>query len=151
MFKVQVSETILFKVEVPVKAENGAEEKRVFHAEFKRQTREQVRALMINMMYSRLNDEELEELVEKNTLSEAELDALKSEKPLTDPDIISRYLVGWKDVLDHEGQPLPFSEHTRDQLMSIWPVMPCTVDAFFRAHEAPDLKNSRTPRGIGRK
>ncbi|MDR0251081.1 MAG: hypothetical protein LBI35_07240 [Burkholderiales bacterium] len=151
MFKVQVSETIWCKVEIPIKADNGAEEKRVYYAEFTRLSREQLRAVSNNMLYRRLDDEELDELVKKGTLTEAELAALKAEPPLTDEEVVRRYLVGWKEVADHEGQPLPFNEHTRDQLMSIWPTMPCTVNAFFLAHEAPELKNSRTLRGIGRK
>ncbi|MDR0770749.1 MAG: hypothetical protein LBE75_06075 [Burkholderiales bacterium] len=151
MFKVQVSETITCKVEVPVKADNGAEERRVYYAEFTRLTREQIKAVSNNMMYRKLDDDALDELVEKGSLTEAELAALKAEKPLTDEEVVRRYMVGWKEVADHDGQPLPFNEHTRDQVMNIWPTLPCTVNAFFQAHEAPELKNSRTLRGIGRK
>lgn len=50
-------------------------------------------------------------------------------------------LVGWTDVHDLSGEPVPYSEETKEQLLAIAGVRVAVVDAFFESINGHITKN----------
>lgn len=43
-------------------------------------------------------------------------------------------LLGWRGVVDEDGNPLPFNEGNKEALLNLWPVLPALAKAFVEAH-----------------
>lgn len=43
-------------------------------------------------------------------------------------------LVGWRGVVDENGDPLPFTDENREAVLNLWPVQPALSRAFKDAH-----------------
>ena len=114
MFKLSQSQSYLWPVSVELPADGGKVEKSTFDAEFKRLSQSRIAEIM--------------ELAKKEELSDRAL--------------CVEILVGWKGVLDESGEPLPFSESSRDQLLDIQLVSTSILKAFFESLQGAKRKNS---------
>lgn len=78
-------------------------------------------------------------MVEFKRLSVAEMKQLPQEG--TDADIARRVVVGWNEVEDANGQPLPFSSDALEKLLDIVGVAPAIVRTFFECVSGAQEKN----------
>lgn len=56
---------------------------------------------------------------------------------MTTPDdlaLMRENLLGWRGVVDDAGNPLPFDDANRENLLNLWPVLPALAKAFVEAH-----------------
>lgn len=55
--------------------------------------------------------------------------------------LLREVLIGWDGIGDENGEPIPFSEQTRDQLLEIPYVRTAIVEAFFEGIAGRKRKN----------
>lgn len=48
--------------------------------------------------------------------------------------LLRENLLGWRSVVDDDGNPLPFTDDNREALLNLWPVLPALAKAFVEAH-----------------
>lgn len=106
MIKLGQSDRYSYPVKVAIVGDGGRRQEFGFDATFKRLSREEYAAVM-----SRARAGEIDDLV-----------------------IARDALIGWWGVVDDAGEPLPFSETTRDALLNVWPVLPAVIEAFVEAN-----------------
>jgi hypothetical protein len=112
MFKLNQSATFYWPVEVQVPVDGGKFEKQTFDAQFKR--------------VSQTRLQEMREAIERNEV--------------TDAGFVADVMVGWRGVTD-EGQELPFSPTTLEQLLNVPSMAASIVLAFIKAHSGVARKN----------
>ncbi|HYC03717.1 MAG TPA: hypothetical protein VED40_10510 [Azospirillaceae bacterium] len=59
--------------------------------------------------------------------------ALLAKPDSLDRDLLGQVLVGWRDVADEDGQPLPFGDEARDRLCRDPRVQAALVDAYRKS------------------
>lgn len=91
MFVISQKATYTWPVTVEFPTDGGKTERQTFDAEFKRLTQ------------TRIN--EIRSLIERSEI--------------TDSELVRDVLTGWSGVHDAHGDPVPFSEASRDQLLDI--------------------------------
>lgn len=65
---------------------------------------------------------------------------------LSDREFIDFWLVGFADdVMDAEGNPLPFSPDNVTKLLDVPGAKIAVINAFFRGYEEAETKNLKTP------
>lgn len=65
-------------------------------------------------------------------LPQAELNELFAKNSTVDVPLLKRVLTGWEpDLVDENGEPLPFSEETRDAIINIPFARAGLVDTYF--------------------
>lgn len=112
MFKLSQSPTFFWPVEVSLPTDGGKYTKETFDAQFERLSQTQLR--------------ELNEQIEAGKL--------------TDSEFVRQVLKGWRGVTD-DGNELPFSPTTLDQLLDVPTVASSIVMAFIKAHQGVTRKN----------
>lgn len=81
--------------------------------------------------FRRLSMEEIEEM-----------NAKLKEKALTDTQLLHDVMVGWgEDVMDADGNQLPFNERNFDALLNVFPVRGTLVQAFMESLNTAAAKN----------
>ena len=113
-FVISKPATFFWPVKVELAVDNGKYEKQSFDAEFKR-----------------LPQSKIEEIVGK----------IRSEEITSDVLLARDLIVGWRGVLDDQGNEVPFSEAMKDQLLDVPTVASSIVSAFFEATTKAKLKN----------
>lgn len=64
------------------------------------------------------------------------------EKTLTDTQLLQDVMVGWgDDVMDADGNPLPFNERNFDALLNVFPTRGTLVQAFMESLNTAAAKN----------
>lgn len=48
--------------------------------------------------------------------------------------VMRENLLGWRGVVNDDGNPLPFTDDNRAALLNLWPVLPAMAKAFVEAH-----------------
>ena len=112
MFKIEQKPTYTGRVEVFSPRDGGKYQKGTFTAEFKALAQEEIDSI---------------------------LGDLRDGRP--DSDFALECLVGWKGVQDEDGNELPFSDSTRDQVLDIYPVLPSVIKAFYESLSGARAKN----------
>jgi len=112
MFKLNQSESFFWPVEILIPGDGGKFEKQTFDAQFKRKTQEDLLGLR-----SRIEAGEL-----------------------TDAGFAREVLLGWKGISEN-GEDVPFSETTLEQVLNVPNVATAIVVAFVNAHAGVARKN----------
>ena len=118
MFKLDLSDNYYFPVSVEI-PEDGKHRKVTFDAEFKRLTKSEIREI-----FDRLPGLGKE-----------------VENPIPDDEILEKVFVGWKGIVDGNGESLPYSETTRERVLDIMGVAPGIVRAWFNSLNGSKAKN----------
>jgi hypothetical protein len=113
MFKIVQPDSYSWGITVEFPVDGGRVEKQTFDGVFKRLTQ------------SRL----------------AEIQAAITKDEMRDVDLAREVLVGWKGVVDGDGDEVPFSESARDQLLDIPLVASSIVIAFMNSLTGAKRKN----------
>ena len=106
MFKLGQSDRFTYPVSIEVLDESGKRKTYSFDAVFKRLSNDQ--------------------FIEVSRAAKA--------GELPDLDLVRDVLLGWKGILDEDGNELTFSEANRDMVLNVWPVTPTIVSAFLEAN-----------------
>ena len=124
-FVLKQSTSYKWPVSVKLPADGGKFEKQTFDAEFKR------------LPQARIN--------EIQTEVQARIKAAeRSESPdggISDQSIADELLVGWAGVVDADGDEVPFSEATKQQLLDIPTVAAAIIVAYFESLTGTKAKN----------
>jgi len=91
----------------------GRREKQEFEAEFKR------------LPQSRII--EIQTLAKKLANGDAE------NAEISDVSIADEVLVGWEGIVDSEGEPLPFTRRTKEQLLELPMMAGALIEAYFNS------------------
>lgn len=113
MFVISQKSTYTWPVSVEFPIDGGKTDKQTFDGEFKRLTQ------------TRIN--EIREAIEKGET--------------TDTDLAREVLVGWEGVTDGNGDALPFTERSRDQLLDIPLVAAAVVISWLGSLSGIKRKN----------
>lgn len=113
MFKIDLSDTYDYKVEMSIPNEKGTPNKSNFTATF-----------------NRLKQSELDDLIERSKNGELE-----------DQELIDLVLIDWKGIKDVDGNEIPCNEETRDIVLDVFPVRPSIVTGFFESLSGAKRKN----------
>lgn len=113
MFKIVQPTEYSWGITVEMPADGGRVEKQTFDGSFKR------------VSQTRLG--EIQKSIEQNEMR--------------DIDLAREVLVGWKGVIDANGEEVPFSETARDQLLDIPMVAAAVVIAFMQSLTGAKRKN----------
>lgn len=89
MFKIGLSDNYRWPVKVVVPTDDGKTLTQDFTAVFKRITQTQVEAFTADLIAAKI----------------------------TDKDIVKQVLIGWQNIVDDNGNQVPFSETLRDQIL----------------------------------
>lgn len=116
MLKLAQKDTFTWPITVEIPADGGKFEKHVFTAEFRRLPRSEIDVLMRDVGES--NDPER-----------------------ATANIVDQILLGWNGVVDADGQPVPFSDEARNQVLDIHPVRNCVFQAWVDSLKAGARKN----------
>lgn len=121
-FVLQQSESYSWPITIILPVDGGRREKHTFEGEFKRlpQTR-------INEIVRQAR------AMERGRLSEDEV--------LEDQDAATEILIGWSNVVDDEGNEIPFSAKALAQLLEIPTVAGQIVKVWFESLEVAKRKN----------
>lgn len=121
-FVLKQSDTYTWPVTLVIPVDGGRREKHSFDAEFKRlpQTR-------INEIIKQAK------AMERGRLSDDEM--------LEDQTACAEILVGWSNVVDDDGQEIPFSQKAVDQLLELPTIAGQIVRAWFESLETAKRKN----------
>ena len=113
MFVISQKATYSWPVQVEFPIDGGKTDRQTFDGEFKRMTQTRIT--------------EIRELIEKGQISDIEL--------------AREVLVGWEGVNDGNGDTVPFSERSRDQLLDIPLVAAAVVLAWLGSLTGIKRKN----------
>lgn len=113
MFKIIQPTQYSWGITVEIPADGGRVEKQTFDGIFKR------------VSQTRLG--EIQKAIEANEMR--------------DIDLAREMLIGWKGVIDSDGEEVPFSESARDQLLDIPMVAAAVVIAFMQSITGAKRKN----------
>ena len=124
-FVLKQSGSYLWPVTIEVPADGGRHEKQTFDAELKR------------LPQSRII--EIQDAVQKR-LSAIQRD-LETDGMITDQEIADEILVVWTGVNDGDGEPIPFSEKGKAELLDVPTVTAAIVTAYFSSLSGAKRKN----------
>lgn len=114
MFKLKKSPDFWWPISLELPGENGKYEKATFDAQFKR-----------------LGQTEIDKLIED----------IQTSKVVKDITAVNDLLIGWRGVQDADGNEIPFSEVTKDQLLEIPGVAAALMKTFIEAIYGARRKN----------
>ena len=121
-FVLKQSDTYTWPITLVLPVDGGRREKHTFDGEFKRLPQTRINEIVRQaraMERGRLNEDEV----------------------LEDQDAASEILVGWSNVVDDDGNEIPFSTKSLDQLLEIPTVAGQIVRAWFESLEVAKRKN----------
>lgn len=90
------------------------------------------KTIIFKARFKRLNQEQLEDLQRRCSATPMEIN---------DMGVIKEVMVGFEDVLGHDGAQAQFNEENLAALMSVYPVLPTTTKAFFDTVKGAKAKN----------
>jgi hypothetical protein len=114
MFKIDLSDDYAYPVTLEIRDDKGRVKKEQFTARFKR-------------------------------LPQAELDELMNgakEGAISDAELAAKVLAGWDGIADSDGEPIPYNDTTREQVLDVFPVRPSIIAAWFESLTGAKRKNS---------
>lgn len=120
MFKIAGSEHYFTNVAVKVPDGNGKYILHKFDAKFRR-----LSTTEIDEVYRRINKDKLRE----------------NEELLSDTELLHDVMVGWRGVLDQDGNEIEFTPENLDKLLEVFPVRPTLAQAWFDSLQAGKQKN----------
>ncbi|MDQ7002660.1 MAG: hypothetical protein Q9N02_08270 [Ghiorsea sp.] len=113
MFKITVSPTYQYPVEIKLLDEKGKEKTMGFKAEFKR-----------------LAQDDIEDVLRRI-----------DEKDINDRELVSMVLIGWQGIQDEAGKELDFTPENMDAVLNIHPVQARVAEAWFASLAGAQRKN----------
>ena len=113
MFVISQKQTYTWPVTVEFPIDGGKIDKQTFDAEFKRMTQTRIH--------------EIRSMIERSEV--------------TDTELAREVLAGWEGVNDGNGEPVPFTERSRDQLLDVPLVASAVVFAWLGSLTGAKRKN----------
>jgi hypothetical protein len=124
-FVLKQSTSYKWPVSVKLPADGGKFEKQTFDAEFKRLPQARINEIQADVQV-RIKAAERNESVDGS---------------ISDQSIADELLVGWDGVVDGDGDEVPFSEATKQQLLDIPTVAAAIIVAYFDSLTGTKAKN----------
>lgn len=124
-FVLKQSTSYKWPVSVKLPADGGKFEKQTFDAEFKRLPQARINEIQTDVQV-RIKAAERNESVDGS---------------ISDQSIADELLVGWDGVVDGDGDEVPFSEATKQQLLDIPTVAAAIIVAYFDSLTGTKAKN----------
>jgi len=124
-FVLKQSDTYSWPVVIRLPADGGKREKASFDAVFRR------------LPQSRIN--EIQKLVQAQL--KAAQDGETLENGVTDQGIADEILAGWSGVVDGDGDPVPFTEATKAQLLDVPLLASALIEIYFESLQEQKRKN----------
>jgi hypothetical protein len=124
-FVLKQSTSYKWPVSVKLPADGGKFEKQTFDAEFKRLPQARINEIQTDVQV-RIKAAERNEPVDGS---------------ISDQSIADELLVGWDGVVDGDGDEVPFSEATKQQLLDIPTVAAAIIVAYFDSLTGTKAKN----------
>lgn len=124
-FVLKQSDTYSWPVSFDVPADGGRFVKQTFDAEFKRPTQTRIvemQEAVLKRLRAVQNDEDTEGLI-------------------TDLEIADEILVGWSGIDDGDGNPVPYSQKAKEQVLNVPAVSASVVETFFDSLKGAKRKN----------
>jgi hypothetical protein len=92
--------------------------------------------------FNRLSKDENKQLAELMMAYQRAMEANESVSDLPDDrEIADRVLAGWKGILDGDGEEMPCTEASREQLLNVAAFVSAVVRAYFESIEPAKAKN----------
>lgn len=124
-FVLKQSSSYKWPVSVKLPADGGKFEKQTFDAEFKRLPQVRINEIQADVQV-RIKAAERNESIDG---------------AISDQSIADELLLGWDGVIDADGDEVPFSEATKQQLLDIPTVAAAIVIAYFDSLTGTKVKN----------
>lgn len=124
-FVLKQSSTYTWPVTFKLPIDGGKYEKQTFEAEFKR------------LPQARLN--EIQEQVQARGRASEKGEPL--EDAINDQTVADEVLVGWNNVLDEDGDQVPYTESGKQQLLEVPALASSIIVAFFESVTGQKAKN----------
>lgn len=124
-FVLKQSDSYTWPVSIKLPANGGKRERQTFDAEFKR------------LAQSRINEiqREVQQRVKANEKGE------DTGEGVSDQSIADEILVGWDGIVDGDGEPVPFSNAVKAQLLDVPMMAGALVSAYFESLVEQKRKN----------
>ena len=124
-FLLKQSDSYTWPVSIKLPANGGKRERQTFDAEFKR------------LAQSRINEiqREVQQRVKANEKGE------DTGEGISDQSIADEILVGWDGIVDGDGEPVPFSNAVKAQLLDVPMMAGALVAAYFESLVEQKRKN----------
>lgn len=124
-FVLKQSDSYTWPVSIKLPANGGKRERQTFDAEFKR------------LAQSRINEiqREVQQRVKANEKGE------DTGEGISDQSIADEILVGWDGIVDGDGEPVPFSNAVKAQLLDVPMMAGALVSAYFESLVEQKRKN----------
>lgn len=124
-FVLKQSDSYTWPVSIKLPANGGKRERQTFDAEFKR------------LAQSRINEiqREVQLRVKANEKGE------DTGEGISDQSIADEILVGWDGIIDGDGEPVPFSNAVKAQLLDVPMMAGALVAAYFESLVEQKRKN----------
>ena len=124
-FVLKQSDSYTWPVSIKLPANGGKRERQTFDAEFKR------------LPQSRINEiqREVQQRVKANEKGE------DTGEGISDQSIAAEILVGWDGIVDGDGEPVPFSNAVKAQLLDVPMMAGALVGAYFESLVEQKRKN----------
>lgn len=124
-FVLKQSDSYTWPVSIKLPANGGKRERQTFDAEFKR------------LAQSRINEiqREVQQRVKANEKGE------DTGEGVSDQSIADEILVGWDGIVDGDGEPVPFSNAVKAQLLDVPMMAGALVAAYFESLVEQKRKN----------
>jgi hypothetical protein len=124
-FVLKQSDSYTWPVSIKLPANGGKRERQTFDAEFKR------------LPQSRINEiqREVQQRVKANEKGE------DTGEGISDQSIANEILMGWDGIIDGDGEPVPFSNAVKAQLLDVPMMAGALVAAYFESLVEQKRKN----------
>lgn len=124
-FVLKQSDSYTWPVSIKLPANGGKRERQTFDAEFKR------------LPQSRINEiqREVQQRVKANEKGE------DTGEGISDQSIADEILMGWDGIIDGDGEPVPFSNAVKAQLLDVPMMAGALVAAYFESLVEQKRKN----------
>lgn len=124
-FVLKQSDSYTWPVSIKLPANGGKRERQTFDAEFKR------------LPQSRINEIQREVQLRVSAAERGE----DSGEGISDQSIAAEILVGWDGIVDGDGEPVPFSNAVKAQLLDVSMMAGSLVAAYFESLVEQKRKN----------
>jgi hypothetical protein len=124
-FVLKQSDSYTWPVSIKLPANGGKRERQTFDAEFKR------------LPQSRINEIQREVQLRVNAAERGE----DSGEGISDQSIAAEILVGWDGIVDGDGEPVPFGNAVKAQLLDVPMMAGSLVAAYFESLVEQKRKN----------
>ena len=124
-FVLKQSSSYVWPVTVRLPISGGKFEKQTFDAEFKRLPQARINKIQIEVQ-ARIKSSERNETADDS---------------ISDQSIADEILIGWANVLDEDGDEVPFSESMKQQLLDIPTMATAIIVAYFDSLTGTKTKN----------